>query len=49
LEKAISVGSAIPHEHDGRLLGRSRAELGRDLDPKEKARLRNELKSQLKK
>ena len=42
-----SGGRSIPADHNGRLLGRSRGQLGRDLDTEEKNRLRKELKKQL--
>jgi uncharacterized LabA/DUF88 family protein len=47
LAEAMKTGAGVPAEHDGRLLARTRKELGRNLDQPEKARLRKALKTEL--
>lgn len=44
LSAALRGGSGIPPEHDGRLLARARAAIGRDLDSQERRVLREELR-----
>jgi uncharacterized LabA/DUF88 family protein len=47
LVAALKTGAGVPVEHDGRLLARTRAALGRPLDQPEKAKLRRALKKEL--
>jgi len=47
LAEAIRVSNNVPREHDGPLLARTRATIGRDLSGQEKAELRRELRRQL--
>jgi uncharacterized LabA/DUF88 family protein len=47
LKTALLTGAGVPVEHDGRLLARARAALGRSLDQPEKGKLRRTLKKEL--
>lgn len=47
LAEAIRISNNVPREHDGPLLARTRAAIGRDLSSLEKVELRRELRRQL--
>lgn len=47
LSEAVRVSGSVPRDHDGRLLARTRATVGRTLAAVEKLHLRLELRSQL--